>query len=155
MASTFRTRFVRRGDESQWRRLFDGYAAFYETPIDDAAAGRVWRWLNDPKHVLEGLVVDDGAGRLVGLAHVRNCPRPLGGNEIGFLDDMFVEPGARGSGAADALFEALQELARKRGWPMIRWATQHFNERARAFYDRYTDGPSDFILYAWRPQDRG
>lgn len=153
MSQAFRTRFVRPQDERAWRALFDGYAAFYEAPMDDGIAGRVWRWLNDPNHVLEGLVTADGGGSLVGLAHVRACPRPLGGHEIGFLDDLFVAPEARGSGAADALFEALRELARKRGWPMIRWATQDFNARARAFYDRYTGGPSDFILYAWKPQE--
>lgn len=152
MAQPFRTRFVRPADESAWRVLFNGYADFYGVTMNDAIAGRVWRWLNDPQHVLEGLVVEDGRRQLVGLAHVRNCPRPLGGNEIGFLDDMYVLPEARGTGAADALFEALRELARKRGWPMLRWATQHFNERGRGFYDRYTGGPSDFILYAWKPE---
>ncbi|MEX2366478.1 MAG: GNAT family N-acetyltransferase, partial [Pseudohongiellaceae bacterium] len=75
------------------------------------------------------------------------CPRPLGGCDMGFLDDMFVSPDARGSGAADALFAGLQALAEERGWPALRWITQHFNERARAFYDRYTGGPSDFIMY--------
>jgi hypothetical protein len=41
--------------------------------------------------------------------------------------------------------------ADKSEWPTIRWITQHFNERGRAFYDRYTGGPSDFIMYQWNP----
>ena len=146
----YRTDFVVEQDKAQWRVLFDGYADFYGVPMDDATADTVWGWLLDPGHVLEGLVARDGHGNLVGLAHVRACPRPLGGCEIGFLDDMYVSPEARGSGAADALFEGLRALAAERGWSALRWITQHFNERGRAFYDRYTSGPSDFILYQWK-----
>ena len=148
--TNFRTNFVTEHDKAQWRTLFDGYANFYSVPMDDATAERVWNWLLDPDHVLEGLVVRDESGAIVGLAHVRACPRPLGGCDIGFLDDLYVVPEARGSGAADALFAGLRALAAERGWPLLRWITQHFNERGRAFYDRYTSGPSDFIMYQWK-----
>ncbi len=150
--TTHQTHFVTARDQPEWRVLFDGYAEFYGVAMSDGIADRVWGWLVDPDHVLEGLVVRDEAGKMVGLAHVRACPRPLGGCEIGFLDDMYVVPEARGSGAADALFERLRLLASERGWPSIRWVTQHFNERGRGFYDRYTSGPSDFILYQWKPE---
>jgi GNAT superfamily N-acetyltransferase len=146
----FRTGFVGKHDKPAWRALFGGYADFYGVALNDATADRVWDWLHDPQHVLEGLLVRDAAERVVGFAHVRACPRPLGGHDIGFLDDMFLAPEARGSGAADALFEALRTLAAERGWPTIRWITQHYNERGRAFYDKYTSGPSDFILYQWK-----
>ncbi|SFR82135.1 Acetyltransferase (GNAT) family protein [Marinobacter daqiaonensis] len=152
----YRTSFVTVDDKAEWRTLFDGYARFYDVPMDDATADRVWDWLLDPNHVLEALVARDGAGKAIGLAHVRACPRTLGGCEMGFLDDLFVAPEARGSGAADALFESLRALAAERGWPAIRWITQYFNERGRGFYDRYTSGPSDFIMYQWKPdQDLG
>jgi GNAT superfamily N-acetyltransferase len=65
---------------------------------------------------------------------------------------MFILPEARGSGAADALFSALKSLATTLRWPTIRWITQHFNKRGRAFYDRYTGGPSDFIMYQWNQE---
>jgi len=150
--SEFTTDFVVAGDKSQWRPLFQGYADFYGVRMDDAIADRVWAWLLDPAHELEGLLARDAAGQAVGMVHVRRCPRSLGGGDVGFLDDMFVSPAARGSGAADALFERLAALANERGWPSIRWITQHFNARGRGFYDRYTDGPSDFIMYQWRPE---
>ena len=144
------TSFVTENDEVEWRTLFDGYADFYDVPMDEATVNRVGGWLLDPEHVLEGLLARDGSGKAVGLAHVRACPRPLGGCDVGFLDDMYVSPEARGSGAADALFEGLRSLAAERGWPAVQWITQHFNERGRAFYDRYTSGPSDFIMYQWK-----
>lgn len=147
--TSFQTAFVTAADKPHWRPLFNGYAEFYGVAMNDQIADRVWTWLRDPDHVLEGLLVRDEQGRTLGMAHVRACPRTLAGGEVGFLDDLFVVPEARGSGAADALFEALQALATERGWSALRWITQHFNERGRAFYDRYTHGPSDFILYHW------
>jgi GNAT superfamily N-acetyltransferase len=148
----YRTSFVRENEKASWRALFDGYADFYGVPVSDSIANTVWGWLLDPKHVLEGLVVRDEDAKVLGIAHFRACPRPLGGCEIGFLDDMYVAPEARGTGAADALFAGLNTLAAERGWPAIRWVTQHFNMRGRAFYDRYTAGPSDFIMYQWNQE---
>src|SRR5690554_6825754 len=143
----FQVDFVTDDDKTDWRPLFEGYAAFYKTAIDDDIVERVWSWLLAPDHVLEGLIVRNSSGLAVGMAHVRACPRTLAGGYIGFLDDMFVVPEARGTGAADAIFSHLNTLARERGWTALRWITQHFNERGRGFYDRYTDGPSDFIVY--------
>ena len=141
-----------RPDEyAAWRDLFEGYADFYAVRLQNSVADTVWQWLHDPQHVLRGIAARDAAQRPIGLAHIRACPRTLAGTEIGFLDDLFVIPEARGGGAAPALFEAIADLARTQQWSTVRWITQHFNARGRAFYDRYTGGASDFILYQWTP----
>jgi len=145
----FRIEPLVENDKHEWRELYDGYAEFYKAPMDDTIAGTVWGWLLDPGHVMEGYLARDGEGKAIGIVHVRACPDPLSGCEVGFLDDMYVVPEYRGSGVADALFETLRKHAAGRGWPEIHWITQHFNKRARAFYDRYTSGPSEFILYSW------
>ncbi|KAA3633390.1 MAG: GNAT family N-acetyltransferase [Proteobacteria bacterium] len=150
--SKFNTRFLALGDKTEWRELFNGYADFYEVAMNDRIAETVWEWLVDSRHVMEGLITRDERGQAVGIAHIRACPRTLGGAEIGFLDDLFVTPSARGTGAATAIFEALDDLAAERNWPSIRWLTQHFNKRGRAFYDRYTNGPTDLIVYQWDRQ---
>ncbi len=123
-------------DKDGWRGLYDGYAAFYKMPMNDAIAERVWGWIHDPNHVLEALIAKDGSGRLVGLAHFRAMPRPLSGGVAGFLDDLFVDPAARGGGVGKRLFEALQEMGRARGWALFRWLTADDNYRARGLYDQ-------------------
>lgn len=53
-----------------------------------------------------------------------------------FLDDLFVTPGLRGSGAVDALFTRLREITAERGWSVLRWITMDDNYRARGKYDQ-------------------
>jgi hypothetical protein len=43
-------------DKADWRRLYDGYTAFYKMPASDEIADRVWGWINDPAHGVEALV---------------------------------------------------------------------------------------------------
>jgi GNAT superfamily N-acetyltransferase len=122
-------------DRAAWRRLFDGYAAFYKVPMDDAIAARTWAWIQDEAHPVEGVVARRG-GAVVGLAHFRAMPSPLRGVEIGFLDDLFVDPASRGGRIGEALIGHVAAEGRRRGWPRIRWLTADDNYRARALYDR-------------------
>ena len=124
------------GDRAEWDRLYAGYAAFYK--VDQTAAMRdtVWGWLMDADHDTCGLAACDGEGAVIGLAHYRAFARPLSASTGGFLDDLFVDPAARGSGAADALIGALRDVGRARGWSVIRWITADNNYRARGVYDR-------------------
>lgn len=121
--------------EAGWRRLFHGYRTFYKWPHDEGVVDRVWAWLHDPAHEVEGLVaVQDG--RVVGLAHFRREPSPSRGADVGFLNDLFVDPDARGAKVGEALLARLREVAKERGWPIIRWITADDNYRARTLYDR-------------------
>jgi ribosomal protein S18 acetylase RimI-like enzyme len=120
---------------SDWERLYAGYAEFYKVEQTAAMRDTVWRWIFDPERELEALVAVDGAGRAVGLAHYRPLLRPLRASVAGFLDDLFVEPGLRGTGVVQALMRKLAEIGRAKGWASIRWLTAEDNYRARAFYD--------------------
>lgn len=124
-------------DFADWRRLYEGYATFYKMPMNDPIASTVWTWLLDPAHPLEALLARTGDGRVIGLAHFRPMPRPLGGTTAGFLDDLFVDPEQRGNGIADRLLEAMGEIGSQRGWTLIRWLTADNNYRARGVYDRH------------------
>jgi GNAT superfamily N-acetyltransferase len=122
-------------DWPHWRRLYEGYADFYRVPMDDAIAGGLWSWIHDPAHVVEAFLARDEVGTPIGLAHFRAMPRPLGGNEIGFLDDLFVDPAHRGGAVARLLLKAVAAEAARRGWAKVRWITADDNYRARTLYD--------------------
>lgn len=123
-------------DAEDWRRLYDGYADFYQVPMNDQIAEATWSWLLDGSHVMTGLIAKDGQGIAVGLAHFRSMPSPLRGTVVGFLDDLFVEPAARGSGVAGMLMDEIARIGRERGWPLFRWITADDNYRARSLYDK-------------------
>lgn len=123
-----------RQDRADWDALYAAYADFYGVDQTDEMRNRVWGWLMDPDHEVEGrLAIMDG--QTVGLAHFRQFTRPLMAATGGFLDDLFVTPEARGSGAAEALIRAVEAEGRARGWGVIRWITAEDNARARTLYD--------------------
>jgi len=124
-------------DRAGWEPLFKGYGEFYKRPVSPETADRVWSWLMDPAHVVEGLIVLDDHGKAVGMAHFRALPRPLAGQTAGFLDDLFVDPAARGARVAAAILDRLKEIGRERGWALFRWLTADDNFRARGVYDRH------------------
>ena len=130
-----RIRPAEAADRAEWDRLYAGYAAFYGVAQTAAMRDRVWGWIRDPEHEVQALVAE-GAGSLVGLAHFRPFARPLSATVGGFLDDLFVDPAARGTGAAQALIAAVSDEGRARGWSVIRWITAADNARARGVYDR-------------------
>ena len=133
---TVTVRAVAADDRAEWERLYQGYAAFYNVKQTDEMRSTVWGWLQDPTCEVEGLVAADDTGRLLGITHFRPFRRPLSASEGGFLDDLFVDPEARGSGVAQALIDAVAGLGRQRGWTVVRWITAADNARARAVYDR-------------------
>lgn len=131
---------------ARWDELYAAYAAFYSVEQSQQMRDRVWGWIHDPGEELEALIALDEGGTAVGLAHFRQFTRPLTASRGGFLDDLFVDPGARGSGAAQALIKAVAEEGRERGWTVIRWITRDDNYRARSAYDRLASR-TDWITY--------
>jgi ribosomal protein S18 acetylase RimI-like enzyme len=130
---------VKPDDRSQWNELYSGYSAFYEVLQTSQMRDTVWSWLMDDAKEVYGIVAVDHIGKLIGLTHFRPYARPLSASTGGFLDDLFVESGARGSGAASALISAVKAEGQKRGWTVIRWITAEDNDRARALYDRLAE----------------
>ena len=130
-------RRLREEDRPGWERLYAGYAAFYEVIQTAAIRETVWTWIFDPSKDFEGFAAVDDDGTLLGIAHVRPFARPLSASTGGYLDDLFVDPGSRGLGVADALIVALKQEGERRGWSVIRWITAEDNARARAVYERH------------------
>jgi len=126
-------------DAAAWRELYRAYADFYEEAVTDAQLDLVWSWITDPDHDVKALLVREASGTPVALAHYRAYFRPLAAAVAGHLDDLFVAPAARGTGAVDALLEELRVIARRRGWSKIRWITADDNHRARSKYDQVAE----------------
>jgi GNAT superfamily N-acetyltransferase len=67
------------------------------------------------------------------------------------MNDLFVTPAARGTGAADALIAACREQAREHGATSLGWQTAKDNHRAQKVYERAGAERSEWIDYGLRP----
>ena len=130
---------IESSDRTDWERLYRGYADFYQVPMNKQILDTVWSWIHDTENPFFGLIARDAEGRALGLMHCRQMPSPLRGALVGFLDDLFVEPEARGQGVVEQLYTALNRLGREQGWPFIRWITAENNYRGRAVYDKLSE----------------
>lgn len=57
-------------------------------------------------------------------------------SRLAVMNDLYVTPEARGSGAAEALIGACADRAREHGASSLGWQTALDNERAQKVYDR-------------------
>ncbi len=125
-------------DKEQWQELYKGYANFYKVEMNNQILETVWSWLHDKNHELNGIVYEID-GNIVALAHYRRMPRPLKGKDVGFLDDLFVEPIHRGKRIGEQLLNELKKISKSKGWDLIRWITRDDNLRAKNLYDRVAE----------------
>jgi ribosomal protein S18 acetylase RimI-like enzyme len=138
--------YVAQQDRTQWQTLYHGYAEFYRVPMNTEILNTVWGWIHDESDPFFGLIAKDQDGIALGFMHCREMASPLRGALVGFLDDLFVAPDARGRGVVEALYESLGDLARERSWPFVRWMTAEDNDRARAVYDRVAE-KTEWVTY--------
>ncbi len=146
MSATLDVRPVTAGDEADWRRLWRGYLDFYGTTLPETIYTRNFARLTDPDdHAYRGLLaVDHGA--IVGLTHVIFHFHGWKAAPAAYLQDLYVDPAARGLGAGRALIEAVYAMADRAGAPDVYWLTQDFNTAARYLYDRIAT-VTPFIKY--------
>ena len=133
-------------DQEDWQSLYRGYADFYQMPMNEDILSSVWLWIFDENIKFYAIGVKTSKGKLIGFMHYREMPSPLRGSLVGFLDDLYVHPDYRGTGAVQLLFKELKGIAKKNGWPYVRWITATDNHRARAVYDKISE-TIDFVTY--------
>ena len=123
-------------DRAALADLFAGYATFYKVEQTAEMRETVFGWLMDVDHTSNALVAQDASGTLIGFTHYRPFVSQLRAATNCFLDDLFVDPNARGSGAAEALIKGVGEVAKAKGWGVVRWITADDNYRGRGVYDK-------------------
>ena len=133
-------------DKDNWAQLYHGYAEFYEMKMNQDILDKVWLWIHSPEVKFYSIGVKSRENALIGFMHYREMPSPLRGKLVGFLDDLFVHPDFRGTGAVQLLFNELKLQAKKNDWPYVRWITATDNSRARKVYNQISK-PIDFVTY--------
>ena len=134
------------GDVEALAPLLRGYVDFYESsPSDEGLETMARDVIAAPEDKAFLLVAADDAGEVVGFALNQWKWSSLRGAQVVVMDDLFVAESARGGGHADALIEAVADVARRHGAPVLTWFTNPDNKRAQTVYNRL-GGESEALL---------
>lgn len=123
-------------DRDAWLPLWQGYLEFYEATLPGELTDLTWSRLLDLQFPMWGAIATDAEGRAIGLVHWLTHPATWSAGPYCYLEDLFVTPGTRGTGAGRALIEHVAEWARECGSSKVYWLTHETNTTARALYDR-------------------
>jgi GNAT superfamily N-acetyltransferase len=116
-------------------RLIRGLADYeHLDPPDDAAAERFKRDLAEGTR-FEALLVERD-GEAIGYALYFDNYSTFRALPVLYMEDLFVVPEARGSGAGFALFRAVVEAAIRRGCCEVAWNVLDWNKPSIDFYER-------------------
>ena len=107
------------GDRAGWDALWKGYLAFYESAVPGEVTETTWARLIDPADDPYGYCAVDASGRLIGIVHYLFHRSTWTTSCYCYLEDLFVDPAVRGSGAGRALIEAVKHRA-----PI--WKQEHY-----------------------------
>jgi GNAT superfamily N-acetyltransferase len=126
--------------------LMRAYVAFYESdPPDEGVVEMLRTLITDPS---QGAVfIARQEGKAVGVATLDWKWSSLKGARIGYLEDLFVDPEARGGGIADALIQLCADRCRERGMPALEWLTAPDNHRAQKVYNRTGAEAGTYVEY--------
>jgi len=128
--------------------LVAAYLDFYETPAAPAAIEEHCRaLLADPEREGVQLLARDADGAAVGFATIYWSWSTTRLGRLATMNDLFVAPHARGTGAADALVLSCRDRARERGCVALTWQTALDNRRAQAVYERVGGERSEWLTY--------
>ena len=121
-------------DKERWLELFKAYIVFYESELTPEQFELTWNRIHSDFNMY-GLVAEQD-GKIIGIAHYIFRPSTWAVNDFCYLEDLFVDPAVRGTGAGRALIEELTEIARKTGSERLYWTTAPDNTTARRLYDK-------------------
>jgi GNAT superfamily N-acetyltransferase len=126
--------------------LMRAYCDFYKSsPADEGVIAMARTLISDPSQGAVFIAREDD--RAIGFATLDWKWSMLKGARIGYLEDLFVDPAARGRGTADALIQVCADRCRELGMPAMAWLTAPDNRRAQKVYDRAGAAADTYLEY--------
>ena len=133
-------------DRPAWDALWRANCQHFQAPpMTPALLDALWDRILDPCFPMRAWLAWEG-GVALGLAHVILRPHSFSLRHIGWIEDLWVAPEARGRGLGRALIATLAEVGRAEAWRRLEWETEAANAGARRLYDRIAE-PDDHPRY--------
>jgi GNAT superfamily N-acetyltransferase len=137
---------LRLADRDRWQQLWREYQVFYKVDLPQAVTESTWRRIHDGR--VRALGAYAAAGELLGIVHFLFHEDTWSTAPACYLQDLYVDPRARGSGCARQLIGAVADSARAAGANEPYWLTHETNGVARRLYDRLAKNHG-FIQYVY------
>ena len=146
------TRLATPDDLDTVANLFDQYRQFYEQ-APDLQAARTFIAARMARAESVIWLVQDAQGQIAGFCQLYPSFCSVAAAPILVLYDLFVAPGARRSGLAEALMQAAQDYATAQGVARMDLTTAHTNTPAQALYESLGwRRDTVFRAYNWTPE---
>ena len=121
-------------DHAAWLLLWGGYLTFYKSALPNEITALTWSRLMEDETIHGWCAVLDG--KVIGICHALEHGSSWSVAPYVYLEDLFVDPEIRNSGAGRVLIEAVYAHADKIGSSKVYWQTDFTNETARKLYDK-------------------
>ena len=126
--------------------MLRAYCDFYRVdPPDDRLLALANALIDNPAEGLQLIARDDGTP--IGFATIYWTWQTLYAARVGVLNDLYVVPATRRTGAGRALIERGRELCRERGAAKLVWETAPDNVTAQRLYDGIGAEKSTWLTY--------
>jgi GNAT superfamily N-acetyltransferase len=133
-------------DRDVWTGLWDRYLAFYETTRNDDVKDATWGRLLDSRVPMFSCLAETADKEAVGLVNYLFHPSFWDVSDVCYLNDLYVDPDARGAGIGRALIQTVVDRSLSAGITGVYWMTAKNNSSARALYDRVAT-QTPFVQY--------
>ena len=133
-------------DRARWQQLWAEYQRFYGIELPADVTQNTWERLMGGR--LHGFAARDTADQVLGIVHFLFHEDTWSKAPACYLQDLYVDRAARGSGCGRKLIEAVAVAARRAGANSPYWLTHETNLAARRLYDRLGKN-FGFIQYAY------
>ncbi len=132
-------------DVEQLAPLFDDYRQFYGQPPDPLLA---YNFLADRFRNRESIIlIAESSGRLLGFTQLFPSFSSVKAGRTFILNDLFVTPGARRKGIAQALMAKAVQIGRSHGAARLGLSTARSNEYAQKLYESQGWKRDDLFLH--------
>jgi GNAT superfamily N-acetyltransferase len=130
--------------------MLRGYCDFYRVdPSDEKLAALSRSLIANPDEGLQLIAreADGAAGVPVGFATIYWTWQTLYAARVGVLNDLYVTPQARGTGAGRALIARCLQVCHEHGAEKLVWETAPDNATAQRLYDGIGAEKSTWVTY--------
>lgn len=136
---------LREADRAVWAQLWRGYLDFYKTQLDETQYTLTWQRIHDPAEPQFGYLAEV-AGTVEGLVHIIFHRSGWTDAPSCYLQDLYVNPQARGTQVGKALIDHAYRVAKAAGSAGVYWLTHETNSYAMRLYDRVA-AKTGFLQY--------